>query len=191
MKLWAKSNDICSIFHFIMLYKWLLKNCSKVKVSNTHNEIHLIIGHSKCNINAQGNINALNSECDQWSPREPRLPLLTPFNLDQACNLPETKCGRSNADSSGPEASEGLAASTCVLLEALSHHTGGVATVLEIKVTWRSHVERKKPWNCIERKRPKYFGQLPAKHSHRGNHWQDQQKCGPAKTAQNARSGSN
>lgn len=47
MKLWAKSNDICSIFHFIMLYKWLLKNCPKVKVSNTHNEIHLIIGHSK------------------------------------------------------------------------------------------------------------------------------------------------
>ena len=29
---------------------------------------------------------------------------------------------------------EGPAASTCVLLEALSHHTG-VATVLEIKVT--------------------------------------------------------
>ena len=70
------------------------------------------------------------------APREPRLPLLMPFNLDQACNLPETtKCGRSDVDGSGPEASEGLAASTCALLEALSHHTGGVATVLEIKVT--------------------------------------------------------
>ena len=49
MKLWAKSklHDICSIFYFIMLYKWLLKNCPKVKVSNTHNEIHLTTGHSK------------------------------------------------------------------------------------------------------------------------------------------------
>ena len=125
------------------------------------------------------------------APREPHLPLLMPFSLDQACNLPETtKCGRSDAEGSRPKASEGLAASTCALVEALSHHTGGMATVLEIKITWRSHVERKKPWNCIERKRPKCFSQLPAKRSHRGNHWKDQQKGGPAKTAQTARSGS-
>lgn len=142
-----------AVFYIHPSLKDYLKTAPKWNASKTHNERRLIIQHGKWErhkcperwvwtvlplVNHASHIHALQSGPD----------------LQAAWNKMWQKW---YSDSSGPEPSEGLAASTSVLLEALNHPIRGLATMLE--TPWRDHIDQshmEKPRNRLERKRPSH-----------------------------------